>query len=109
MYKYIEFLSSLLHPFRSMFLPYKLTPHLITLRGFKKGSTHFTATLLLGTGHKGSQRVKHATATGALRNLVPHTSHMPCVVTYAQTWYHPWSRLCAKDVNLNEVLESLTQ
>lgn len=91
-----------------MFLPYKLTPHLITVKGFDKGSTKFTATILLGTGHKGSHKMKHSTAHTALTNLTQHTAVMPCVVLYAEHWYHPWSRLCMKNVDLKEALSGLS-
>lgn len=83
-----------------MFLPYRLTPHLITLSGYKKGSTQFTATVLLGTGHMGSHKMKHTTVTRALQQLTNRTSQMTCVVVYADAWYHPWSRLCVKEVDL---------
>ena len=55
-----------------MILPYKLTPHLISLTGFQDGRTDFSAEILLGTGHKGSKRMKHTTAQSALQRLTSH-------------------------------------
>ncbi len=92
-----------------MFLPYKLTPHLITTIGYKKGSSQFSATVLIGTGHKGSHRMKHSTLTGAMKKLAYHTSKMPIVVLYSRSWYLPWSRLCVKDVDLKEALAGIRQ
>ena len=97
------------HTHRSMILPYKLTPHLIILTGFKKGQTDFSSQILLGTGHKGSQRMKHTTAQSAVQKL--HSSNreatMTCVVLYSNEWYKPWSKLCVKEIKIEDIKNQL--
>ena len=84
-----------------MFLPYRLTPHLITFNNFSKGSTSFKATIKLGTGHKGSHKMKHTTVTNNLRRLNGGTV-MSCTLLYSNAWYQPYSKLCEKSLTLNE-------
>ena len=90
---------------RSMFLPYKLTPHLISFSGFKKGSTSFSAVVQLGTGHKGSPKMLHVTATNALRSLRSVNGRAPlhCILLYSNTWYKPYSRLCEDVKTLDDI------
>ncbi len=33
---------------------------------------------------------------------------MACVVLYSNSWYHPWSKLCVKSVQLRDVLHQLS-
>ena len=108
---YIELLvgNSDTHTHRSMILPYKLTPHLITFTGFTKGKTDFTSQILLGTGHKGSQRMKHITAQNAIKKLHSsnHQAMMKCVVVYSNSWYKPWSKLCVKEIKIEDIKNQL--
>lgn len=98
-------LSFLLSLSRSMFLPLTLTPNLISFTGFKKGSTDFTATILLGTGHKGSAKLSHATASRTLQSLKSNNQDvkMICIVLYSNTWYSPYSKLCEKEIVLRNI------
>ena len=103
---------------RSMFLPYKLTPHLISLNwsgeksAGQSSSVQFSAKVLLGTGHKGSQRMKHGTAISVVKKLLGQGysggCEMECVVMYKQAWYQPWSKLCAKSVDLKDVSRAIS-
>ena len=88
-----------------MFLPLTLTPHLISFVGFKKGSTQFTATVLLGTGHKGSARLSHATAKQTLQKLKTRNSDaaMTCSLLYSNNWYSPYSKLSEKEISLSNI------
>ena len=94
-------------PIRSMFLPYTLTPHLISFTGFQRGSSTFSATIQLATGHRGTRRAKHSTIKGAIGKLAWCGDRMECVVLYSNTWYQPWSRLCVKEVTLLEMKRQL--
>ena len=87
---------------RSMFLPYRLTPHLITFEGFRKGSTSFKATIRLGTGHKGSHKMKHTTVTNNLRRIDGSAAVMSCALMYSNAWYQPYSTLCVERLTVNE-------
>ena len=88
-----------------MFLPYKLTPDLISLSGFEKGKTAFSATILLGTGHKGSHKIHHNTIKNALKKLrgVNASTELECVILYANAWYHPYSKLCKETTTLEVI------
>ena len=86
---------------RSMFLPYRLTPHLITFTDFSNGSTSFKATIRLGTGHKGSHKMKHSTVSNNLRRLNGSTA-MLCTLMYSNAWYQPYSKLCESSIPLHE-------
>ena len=88
-----------------MFLPYKLTPHLISCSGFEKGSTSFSAVVQLGTGHQGSPKMRHATATNALRKLrgVNGLAHLHCTLLYSNAWYKPYSKLCEAVKTLDDI------
>eukprot|EP00731_Ephydatia_muelleri_P024755 Em0016g1026a len=86
---------------RSMFLPYRLTPHLITFTDFSNGSTSFKATIRLGTGHKGSHKMKHSTVSDNLRRLNGSTA-MLCTLMYSNAWYQPYSKLCESSIPLHE-------
>ena len=106
-----------IHPLcRSLFLPYRLTPHLISVNwnvGKSIGNSNavrFSAVIQLGTGHKGSQRMKHETAVNAVKKLLGTRSdiQMDCVVMYKQAWYQPWSKLCAKTVNMEDINQAIS-
>lgn len=88
-----------------MFLPLTLTPNLISFTGFKKGSTDFTATILLGTGHKGSAKLSHATASRTLHSLKSNNQDVEliCTLLYSNTWYSPYSKLCEKEIILGSI------
>ena len=94
-------------PIRSMFLPYTLTPHLISLTGFQRGSSTFTAVIQLATGHRGTRRAKHSTIKDAISKLASRGDRMECVVLYSNAWYQPWSTLCVKEVTLSEMKRRL--
>lgn len=98
-------LLSTCHVHRSMYLPYKLTPHLISLSGFEAGETVFSGTVLIGTGHMGSHRVKHSTFQNALKNLMSINSDSELCLTllYVNTWYKPYSKLCQEAVTLKSI------
>ena len=91
-----------------MFLPYKLTPHLITLTNFNRGSSSFSATIQLATGHRGTKRAKHSTIKNAVRKLASRGNNMSCVVLYSDAWYKPWSKLCVKSVTLANMKRQLS-
>lgn len=88
-----------------MYLPYKLTPHLISLPGFEVGKTSFFGTVLIGTGHMGSHGVKHSTVQNALKDLTSINSDTELCLTllYANTWYKPYSKLCQEVVSLKSI------
>ncbi len=90
-----------------MFLPYTLTPHLISFTNCQHDSSTFSATIQLATGHKGTRRAKHSTSKRAIGKLASHGDKMSCVVLYSNAWYHPWSTLCVKDVTLSEMKRQL--
>ena len=103
---------------RSIFLPYKLTPHFISLNwsgeksAGQSSSVQFSARVLLFTGHKGSQRMKHGKTIRVVKKLLGRGysggCEMECVVMYRQAWYHPWSKLCAKSVDLKDVSRAIS-
>ena len=95
------------HTHRSLFLPYKLTPHLINFTNFERGSSNFSATIQLATGHKNTKRAKHSTIKDAIRNLASRGDNMSCVVLYSNAWYKPWSRLCVKMIALTDIKRQL--
>lgn len=88
-----------------MYLPYKLTPHLISLSGFETGETAFSGTVLIGTGHMGSHRVKHSTIQNALKNLMRINSdtELCLMLLYVNNWYKPYSKLCQEVVALKSI------
>jgi len=93
------------HTHRSMFLPYKLTPNLISFSGFEAGKTMFTGTVLIGTGHKGSHKMKHSTAQNAIQKLMRGRSEAELHLTllYSNNWYKPYSKLCQTVTSLSSI------
>lgn len=90
---------------RSAFLPLTLSPYLISFVGFEKGSAQFSATVLLGTGHRGSARVSHHTISETLRKLKRQSSGgvMICTLLYSSSWYAPYSKLMEKSLSLEDL------
>ena len=83
----------------------------MTFSRFEKGSTDFTARILLGTGHKGSHKMKHSTLTGVVAKLTRANLHvtMDCVVLYSKAWYQPYSKLCVKAIDLKTIENQISQ
>ena len=94
--------------YRTMFLPYKLTPHLISFTGFKKGSTAFSASIHIATGHKGTRKAKHSTLTSAVDKFAGLNVQMQCIVLYSNAFYKPWSKLCVKSIFFEEMKRQLS-
>ena len=93
-----------------MFLPYKLTPNLISFSGFEAGKTTFTGTVLIGTGHKGSHKMKHSTAQGAIQKLMraqPETE-LDLTLLYSNDWYKPYSKLCQTAISLSSIEDDIS-
>ncbi len=100
---------SLLHYYnRSAFLPYQLTPSLITFTGFKKDSKRFTASIEIGTGKQGKPSFSHQVIINNCHKV--HNIHTPltCELLYSNAMYLPYVPLChySTDVNrfCNEIL-----
>ena len=91
---------------RAVFLPLTLSPHLISFVGFSKGSSEFTATVLLGTGHGGSARVSHGTIQRTLEQLkrLDFNARMTCSLLYSDSWYAPYSKLAEKEISLEDIV-----
>jgi hypothetical protein len=90
-----------------MFLPLRLSPHFISFVGFTEDSSEFSATILLGTGHKGSVRLSHRTALDTLAKLKRRdysSARMTCTLLYSNSWYAPFSKLAEKEMNLGDIV-----
>jgi hypothetical protein len=90
---------------RSLFLPLTLSPHLISFVGFNEKSREFSATILLGTGHKGSSRLSHTTARDTLMKLKRNgpSIHVTCTLLYSKSWFSPYSKLMEREISLEEI------
>ena len=78
---------------RGAFLPYKLTPHLIQLKGFDAGSEHFVATISLGTGDHNSQKLSRSTIISVIQRLQYIDQDIHFTLLYSNSWYMPYSKL----------------
>ena len=89
-----------------MFLPLRLSPHLVSFVGFTEDSSEFSATILLGTGHRGSVRLSHRTALDTLAKLKRRDSNarMTCTLLYSNSWYAPFSKLAEKEISLRDIV-----
>lgn len=82
-----------------------LSPHLISFDGFSENSKEFSATILLGTGHKGSARLSHATARDTLLKLRRNgpSARVTCTLLYSNSWFHPYSKLTEREISLEDI------
>ena len=94
------------HTHRAVFLPLTLTPHLISFVGFTENSSEFSATILLGTGHRNTARVSHSAIQDTLRQLKRRNEavRMTCTLLYSDTWYSPYSKLAEREITLEEIV-----
>ena len=86
-------LSTIFYFYRAAFLPYKLTPHLIQLKGFDAGSVHFVATISLGTGDHNSQKLLRSTIISVIQRLKYIDQDIHFTLLYSNSWYMPYSKL----------------
>ena len=82
-----------------------LSPHLISFDGFKEQSREFSATIQLGTGHKGSARLSHTTARDTLQKLKRNgpSTRVTCTLLYSNSWFYPYSKLAEREISLEDI------
>ena len=88
--------------YRSVFLPYKLTPGLVEFTNFQEGSTDFQVTIYLATGRNKSKRVSAATLKRVLDQLRSAPS-LQCVLRFSTAWYKPYQQLCSVETSFGEI------
>ena len=93
--------------FRSIFLPYKLTPDLVEFTSFQDGSTSFQVTIYLATGKNKSRRVSKPRIESVLSNL--RGTHVHCILRFSTAWFKPYQQLCTVDTNIDELYDKFNE
>lgn len=92
---------------RSAFLPYQLTPDLISTTGFQAGSTHFHATIWIGTGERGRPSIGRDLIKNNAQKVQGSSSVMYCTLLYSNAFYLPYTPLCSYDMPVDQACKML--